>query len=114
MSSLTSKQQRRAKTGGRLIKHARYDYRCQWNEAETLAGANLAKGKTEDGIVVKIYFVAVGVRASPTLMSFATVRLGKPPCPGRTIGQDPASVIFATRWISPESTVTPVREMVWK
>lgn len=114
IGSLTSRQPRLVKTGGRLIKHARYDCQCQWNEAETLTGADLVKKEIEDGVVVKIYSVAVGARVSPTPMAFATVRPDKPPCPARTVGQDAASAIFATRRITPESTVTPVREMVWK
>ena len=52
--SLTSRQQRLVKTDGRLIKHARYDCRCQWDEAETLTGADLVKKKIEDGVVVKV------------------------------------------------------------
>ena len=112
--SLTSRQQRLVKTGGRLIKHARYDCRCRWNEAETLTGTDLVKNEIEDGVVVKIYSVAVGARVRLTPMAFATVRPGKPPCPARTVGQDAAPAIFATRRITPESTVTPVREMVWK
>ena len=52
--SLTSRQQRLVKTDGRLIKHARYDGRCQWDEAETLTGADLVKKKIEDGVVVKV------------------------------------------------------------
>ena len=111
---LTRLQQHLVKTGGRLIKHARYDCRCQRDEAETLTGADLVKKEIEDGVVVKIYSVAVGARVSSTPMAFATVRPGKPPCPGRTVGQDAAPAIFATRRITPESTVSPVREMVWK
>ena len=57
--SLTSRQQRLVKTGGRLIKQARYDCRCQWDEAETLTGADLVKKEIEDGVVVKIYSVPV-------------------------------------------------------
>jgi hypothetical protein len=52
--SLTSRQARLVKTGGRLIKHARYDCRCQWDEAETLTGADLVKKEIEDGVVVKV------------------------------------------------------------
>ncbi len=40
MGSLTSRQPRLVNTGGRLIKHARYDCRCQWDEAETLTGVS--------------------------------------------------------------------------
>jgi hypothetical protein len=53
--SLTSRQQRLVKTGGRLINYARYDCRCQWDEAETLTGADLVKKEIEDGVVVKVY-----------------------------------------------------------
>jgi hypothetical protein len=74
----------------------------------------LVKEEIQDGVVVKIYSVAVGARVRPTPMAFPTVRPGKPPRPGRTVGQDAAPAIFATRRITPESTVTPVREMVWK
>jgi hypothetical protein len=111
---LTRLQQHGGKTGGQLIKHARYDCRRQRNEAETLKEADSVKKEVAGGVVVKIYSAAVGARACPTPMALATVRPGKPPCPGRTVGQDAAPVIFATRRITPESTVTPVREMVWK
>ena len=57
--SLTSRHQGLVKTGGRLIKHARYDCRGQWDEAETLAGADLVKKEIEDGVVVKVYSVPV-------------------------------------------------------
>jgi hypothetical protein len=112
--SLTGRQQRLVKTGGRLIKHAPYDCQCQWDEAATLTGADLVKKEVAGGVVVKIYSVAVSARVSLTPMAFATVRPGKPPCPGRTAGRDAAPLIFATRRITPESTVSPTREMVWK
>ena len=79
-----------------------------------LTGAELVKKEIAGGVVVKIYSAAVGARVSPTPMAFATVWPRKPPCPGRTVGQDAAPVIFAARWITPESTVSPTREMVWK
>ena len=112
--SPTSRQPRLVKAGGRSIKHARYDCRCQWDEAETLTGAHLIKKEVAGGVVGRIYSVAIGARVSPTPMAFATVWLGKPPCPGRTVSQDAAPLIFAARRITPESTVSPTREMVWK
>ncbi len=111
---LTRLQQHLVKAGGRLIKHARYCRWAQGDEPDTLTGADLVKEETEDGVVVKIYSVAVGARVRSAPMAFTTVRPGKPPCPGRTVGQDAASAAFATRWITPESTVFPTREMVWK
>lgn len=111
---LTRLQQHLVKTGGRLIKHARYCRCGQWNEIEMRTGADLVKEEIEDGVVVKTYSVGVGARGSPRPLAFATVRPGKPSSPGRTVGQDAAPAIFAARRITPESTVTPVREMVWK
>ena len=58
-SPLTRLQQHLVKAGGRLIKHARYCRWGQWNEAETLTGADLVKEEIEDGVVVKIYSVPV-------------------------------------------------------
>jgi len=46
---LPSRQPRLVKIGGRLIKHARYCRRCQWDEAETLTGADLVKKEIEMG-----------------------------------------------------------------
>ena len=86
IGSLTSRQQRLVKTGSRPIKHARYDCRCQWDEAETLTGADLVKKEIEDGVVVKIYSVAVGARVRLTPMAFATVR------PGNNFDQDRTAV----------------------
>ena len=43
-----------------MAKHAPY---CRWgqgDEADTLTGADLVKKEIEDGVVVKIYSVAVG------------------------------------------------------
>ena len=51
---LTRLQQHLVKTGGRLIKHVWYCRWGQWNEAETLAGADLVKEEIEDGVVVKV------------------------------------------------------------
>jgi hypothetical protein len=48
-------RQHLVKNGGRLIKHARHCRWGQWNEAETLTGADLVKEETEDGVVVKIH-----------------------------------------------------------
>ena len=75
-------------------------------------GADLVKKEIEDGVVVKIYLAAVGARVCLTPMAFATVRSGEPLCPRRTGNKDAA--VFGVRWIMPESTVSPVREMVWK
>ena len=97
-----------------MAKHAPYCHWGQGDEADTLTGADLVKKEIEDGVVVKIYSVAVGARVRSAPMAFATVRPGKPPCPGRTVGQDAAPLIFAARRITPESTVSPTREMVWK
>jgi hypothetical protein len=83
---LTRLQQHLVKTGGRLIKHARCDCQCQWNEAETLTGADLAKKEVAGGVVVKIYSVAVGARVRLTPMAFATVR------PGNNSDQDRTAV----------------------
>jgi hypothetical protein len=69
-----------------LIKHARYCRWGQWNEAETLTGADLVKEEIEDGVVVKIYSAAVSARVSPTPMAFATVR------PGNNFDQDRTAV----------------------
>ena len=43
-----------------MAKHAPY---CRWGQgdkADTLTGADLVKKEIEDGVVVKIYSVAVG------------------------------------------------------
>ena len=50
-------------------------------------------------------------RAQKTLEQRDAAELGQS---AGTVGQDAAPAIFATRRITPESTVTPVREMVWK
>ena len=68
---LSRLQQHLVKTGGRMIKHARYGCRCQWDEAETLTRAVLVKKEIEDGVAVKIYSVAVSARVSPTPMPFS-------------------------------------------
>ena len=54
--SLTSGQQRRVKTGGRLIKHARYDCRCQGDEAETLALQKRHPEKTQGARIIQLSF----------------------------------------------------------
>jgi hypothetical protein len=59
---------------------------AQWNEAETLTGADLVKKEVAGGVVVKIYSVAVSARVSPTPMAFATVR------PGNYFDQDRTAV----------------------
>src|ERR1019366_2294452 len=77
-------------------------------------GADLVKKEIADDVVVKIYSAAVGLRVILVPRAFATVRPGKPSCPGRTMGQDSSPVVCATRRITPESTVSPTPEMVWK
>ena len=84
------------------------------DEAETLTRAGLVKKESKVGVGAKIYSAALGAGTTVMLMVFVAVRPDKPPCLGRTVGKDAAPAIFATRRISPESTVTPVREMVWK
>jgi alanine-synthesizing transaminase len=49
--------------------------------------------------------VTIGAKDALAHLLFATVGPGKPPSPTRTVGQDAAPVIFATRWITPESTM---------
>ena len=59
-----------------MIKHASY---CRWDqgdEPEPLTDADLVKKEIEDGVVVKIYSVAVGARARLAPMAFATARPG--------------------------------------
>ena len=68
---LSRLQQHLVKTGGRLIQHARYCRWGQWNETETLTGADLVKKEVAGGVVVKIYSVAVSARVSPTPMPFS-------------------------------------------
>ncbi len=77
-----------------------------------VTGAGLAEEEIVDDFVVKIYFGAEGARVNSAPMAFATVGSGEPPCLRRTGNKDAA--VFGARWIVPESTVCPVREMVWK
>ena len=89
--SLTSRQQRLVKTGGRLIKHARYECRCQWDEAETLTGADLVKKEIEDGVVVKVYSVPVRSVVWCLSLSFSCKFLYLPMC------------ILETEWNNPNT-----------
>ena len=81
-------------------------------DTDTLTGEDLVKKQTEDGVVVKIYSAEAVTRVGSAPMAFATFRPGKPPWSGRSFGQDAAPVLFAVRWITPESTVSPTREIV--
>ena len=77
-------------------------------------GTDLGIEEIQNCDVVVIYSVAVGERESPTPVVFASDLPSKPPVSGRKVGQDVSLVLFATRWITPESTVFPTLEIAWK